>query len=158
PDMQEMRMHARLLALKARVEIAEGDYTSAARTLETGFSFSQQVSEAPFLINSLVGVACEHMMADAVADLMQRPDGPNLSWSLAARARRLIDLRRGMDLEHRVMELEFPDLADLERPRTAEQWEAVVKKVHDKMNLLDGGEGVRGKTGEPLPADQEVQA
>jgi hypothetical protein len=55
PDAQEMRMHAPLLVLKARVEIAEGRLADAARTLETGFSFGQQVSEEPFLVNTLIG-------------------------------------------------------------------------------------------------------
>lgn len=55
PDAQEMRMQAPLLVLKARVEIAEGHYADALHTLETGFSFSQQVSQGPFLINGLVG-------------------------------------------------------------------------------------------------------
>src|SRR5205085_11021692 len=53
PDVQEMRMQAPLLILKARVEMAEGHYADAVRTLETGFSFSRQVSNGEFLIQSL---------------------------------------------------------------------------------------------------------
>src|SRR5206468_2155615 len=49
PDVQDMRMQAPLLVLKARVEGLEGRFADAARTLETGFSFSQQLSEGPFL-------------------------------------------------------------------------------------------------------------
>jgi hypothetical protein len=44
-DVQEMRMQPPLLILEARVEIAEGRFADAVRTLETGFSFSQQLSE-----------------------------------------------------------------------------------------------------------------
>ena len=40
----------RCLVLKARVEVAEGRYADAVHTLETGFSFSQQVSHGAFLI------------------------------------------------------------------------------------------------------------
>ncbi|HEX5273047.1 MAG TPA: hypothetical protein VFW33_21265, partial [Gemmataceae bacterium] len=95
PDMQEMRMTAPILVLKARVEIAEGRYADAVRTLETGFSFSQQIGESPFLISSLVGIACASQFADATLELVERPGAPNLYWALAVLPRPLIDLRRG---------------------------------------------------------------
>ncbi len=43
PDVQEMRMHVRLLVLKARVEMAENNYDDAVRTLATAFSFARQI-------------------------------------------------------------------------------------------------------------------
>ena len=51
---------------QGEVEIAEHRYADALRTLETGFSFSQQVSETPFLISSLVGIACASQFADCL--------------------------------------------------------------------------------------------
>ena len=117
PDAQEMRMHAPLLVLKARVAVAEGRYADAVRTFETGFSFAQQVGDGPFLISSLVGVACASQMADGLLDLAERPDAPNLYWALAVLPRPLIDLRRAMEFEQRMPEMQFPDLADLDRPR-----------------------------------------
>src|SRR5712692_3065416 len=57
PDAQDMRYCGTLLTVKARVEIAEGDYTAAAHTLETGFAFARHIVEGPFLINGLVGMA-----------------------------------------------------------------------------------------------------
>src|SRR5262245_46527993 len=43
PDVHGMRMLVPLLVLKARVEMAEGHYAEAIRTLETGFSFCRQL-------------------------------------------------------------------------------------------------------------------
>ena len=79
PDAQEMRMHAPLLVLKARLEIAEGRYADAVRTLETGLSFSQQIGEDPFL-HQRPG-RCRH--GEPVCRLPARVDGtagprPNL--------------------------------------------------------------------------------
>lgn len=137
PDVQEMRMHGQLLILKARFEIAERRYTDAVRTLETGFSFSQQVGNGPFLINGLVGVALTSSFADTVAELIDRPDAPNLYWALAVLPRPLIDLRKGFEWEQVLMEKEFPDMADLDTPRTSQQWDVILKRVRERMDRLD---------------------
>ncbi len=129
PDAQEMRRHAPILVLKARVEILEGRYADAIRTLETGFSFSQQISNGPFLISSLVGVACASLFSDCLLEMVQRPDAPNLYWALAVIPRPLIDLRNPNEYEQAILEMQFPDLADLSRPRTAEEWDAGLKRT-----------------------------
>jgi hypothetical protein len=129
PDAQEMRMYAPLLVLKARVEIAEGHYADAIRTLETGFSFSQQAGQGDFLIQSLVGIACASQFADEVLELVERPAAPNLYWALAVLPRSLIDLRRANEFEQVLLELQFPDMADLDRPRSAEEWDAILFRV-----------------------------
>jgi hypothetical protein len=122
PDAQEMRIHAPILVLKARVEIAEGRFDDAVRTLETGFSFSQQVGDGPFLINSLVGIACASLFAECLTDMIERSGTPNLYWALAAMPRPLIDLRKANEFEQKMLELQFPDLADLDQPQSAEGW------------------------------------
>src|SRR5262245_39136359 len=83
PDIQGMRALPPLLVLKARVEMREGRFADAVRTLETGFSFSRQLSEAPLLINGLVGLDSARQLADAVLELSERPEAPNLYWALA---------------------------------------------------------------------------
>ena len=136
PDIQEMRMHFRLLVLKARVEIAEGRYADAVRTLETGFSFSQQVSQGEFFIQSLVGIAGALQFADEVLELVERPGAPNLYWALAVLPRPLVDLRRASEFEQNLVFSQFPDLADLERPRTPEQWDAALARVRKEFERL----------------------
>jgi hypothetical protein len=82
-----------------------------------------------FLISSLVGVALGNVFADQVPDLIERPDAPNLYWALTALPRPLISTRKGEELEYRLLELQFPDMADLQRERTPEQWDAVLRRV-----------------------------
>ncbi len=62
PDANSMRGWGRVLALKARVEIAERKYDEAIRTLETGLAFGRHVAEGPFAINGLIGMAIAEMM------------------------------------------------------------------------------------------------
>lgn len=152
PDVQEMRMYAPLLVLKARVEIAERRYADAVRTLETGFSFSQQINEGPFLISSLVGIAVASIISDGLLELVERPDAPNLYWALAVVPRPLIDLRKQNEVEQKMLEMEFPILADLDRQRTPEQWEADLQRLASKLKLL------RDLTGEPGGKEQKVEA
>src|SRR5262249_18519393 len=136
PDAQEMRFQAPLLVLKARVEIAERRYADALRTLETGFSFSRQVGDGIFLIQSLVGLACASQFAECLLDLAERPDAPNLYWALAVLPRPLIDLRPADEWEQKMIELQFPDLADLDRPRPAEEWDAALVRVRKEVERI----------------------
>jgi hypothetical protein len=136
PDMQEMRWQAAILTLEARLAIAEGRFADAIRALEAGFSFSQQVSEGPFLICSLVGIARASHFADCVVELSQRPAAPNLYWALTVIPRPLIDLRKANEFEQNMLKMQFPDLADLDRPRTPEQWDLVLARLRTEVERI----------------------
>jgi hypothetical protein len=136
PDIHDMRYQARLLQLKARVEVAQGRYDDAVRTLQTAFSFSRQLSEVPFFISSLVAVSTAAPLTEVLLEMAQRPDAPNLYWALATLPRPLIDLRAASEFEQRTAEMQFPDLADLDRPRTAEQWDAALARVRKEVERL----------------------
>ncbi len=137
PDAAEMRMQAPLLVLKARVEIVEGRYADALRTLETGFSFSQQVGEGPFLISGLVGIAVASQFADCLLELIERPKAPNLYWALTVIPRPFIDLRRANELEQKMLEMQFPDLDDIHRSRSAEEWDATLRRVRQELDRIN---------------------
>jgi hypothetical protein len=150
PDMAWMRNYVPMLVLRVRVELAEGNFAAAARSLETGFAFSRQIGEASLLISSLIAVACANQFADCVADFVERPDAPNLYWALTAMPQPLIGTRKAMEFEQRFIEMEFPELADIDRPRSPEQWDALLKKLRTKMKALsdlpsEGGDVNREK-------------
>jgi hypothetical protein len=136
PDTQSMRSFVPMMILKVRVEAAEGNYPASVRMLETCFSFSQQISEAPFLVSALVGIASASLFADALADVIERPDAPSLYWALTALPRPLIDLRKGMEFEQRFLDMQYPELADLDRQRTKEQWDAVLVRIRREERRL----------------------
>jgi hypothetical protein len=148
PDMQDMRRISPLLVLKARVEIAEHRYTDAIRTLETGFSLSQQTTEAPFLVSDLVGIALASQFADCLLELIERPDAPNVYWALTLIPRPLIDMRKGYEFEHELLEHQLPDLADLSRLRSTEDWDAAFSRVFtgvrtELKRLAEGSKNVK---------------
>src|SRR5262249_39732873 len=104
PDAQEMRQWSRLLALKARVEIAERDFAAAARTIETGLAFSRHLAEGPFLINALIGIASAQTFLDRLDEFVAQPGAPNLYWSLAALPGPLVGIRKAIESEQRLVE------------------------------------------------------
>jgi hypothetical protein len=138
--------------LRVRVALAEGEFGAAAHWLQTGFAFSRHVGDGPFLINRLVGIACGNQFADCLLDFVERPGAPNLYWPLTALPRPLIDLRESMEIEQQVMETQFPELADLDSPRSPEQWDRVLKKLRTEFATVAGlGEGEGGAKWKPIP-------
>ena len=70
PELQETRGYARLLAVKARLEIAKGEFDAAIHTLQTGYALGLHVAEGPTLISALVGMAICGIMSNQVEELI----------------------------------------------------------------------------------------
>jgi hypothetical protein len=137
PDMQGFREFGTLLAVKARLQIAEGQYDKAVYTLQTGFMLAKRIGEAPTLICHLVGTAISQILLGPVEDLIQAADGPNLYWALADLPHPLIDMRRSLQSERLWMFGSVPVLQDIDAslrakeitPLTADQQQALLKSM-----------------------------
>jgi hypothetical protein len=81
---------------------------------------------------------------------------------MTALPRPLIDMRKGMEFEQRLMEMEFPDLTELDRPRTAEQWDALLRAIrttHQRLIINDKKTLPAGVTaGDPASASPDLPA
>jgi hypothetical protein len=145
PDVQELRTAARLLDAKVRVEVARGDFDGAIRSIQTGLAMARHLSEAPFMINRLVGITVAGQFLDRVEELISRPDAPNLYWALAALPRPLIDVRGAMETEQVVGEWVLPELAGLDAVGSSEQeWESRLGRLHERLVRIERelGEGM----------------
>jgi hypothetical protein len=136
PDAQEMRTWARLIALKARVEMAEGDLDEAVHTLGTGIAFGRHVGNGPFLINNLVGMAICHMMIVQLEEIVGRPDAPNLYWALTALPCPLVPTRRAMEIEQRLAENMIPEMNDVFTLHSPTEWTILAEKLYAGMLRL----------------------
>jgi len=146
PDVQSMRQWGRLLALKARVEIAEGKFSEAIGTIETGLAFARHVGAGPFFINALVGIAIATPMLDRCDELIGQRGAPNLYWALTALPRPLIALRDHIELERKLLENLIPELSEaaLARPRDATEWSALLARMHEgivKWTIFNAQQG-----------------
>jgi hypothetical protein len=132
-DVQSMREWGTMLALKTRVEIAEGKLDDAVGDLETGLAFARHVAQGPFMINYLAGVGIARVMLDRCEELIARPGAPNLYWALTALPRPLASARSALEFDGKLCENMIPELteAELARPRTAAEWASLLSRMHE---------------------------
>ncbi len=158
PDVQGFREYAMLLAVRCRLEIADGQYDKAIYTLQTGIALGRHVNEAPITINALVGNAIITVMLHEAERLLQAPDAPNLYWALTTLPRPLIDLRRALEGEKMMLEAEFPVLKTIEtQPLSPHDQQQTLKKLNDPLYMgLLRGEGSFTSQPQSSPAFRAV--
>lgn len=107
PEVQQTRSFARLLSLKVRFQIAEGDLDGAIRSLQSGFALAQNVARGETVVNALIGTAIHRVMTDRVMELVQQPGAPNLYWALTSLPNPAIDFRPNLEAELAALSLSF---------------------------------------------------
>ena len=123
PSLGTYRSLATLLALEARLLVAEGRHDRAIHKLQSGLAMARHVAEGPTLINDLVGTAVANRMLDRVVELIGSADSPNLYWALSDLPRPFIDLRKAMELEAAIVYFGAPHLRDPQKVQlTPQQW------------------------------------
>jgi len=147
PEVNQLRQYGRLLAAKARLEIAEGNYDQAVETLQTGLALARDTAKGPTLIHALVGSAIASIVMNQTEQLVQRPDAPNLYWALTALPQPLIDYRLGFEVESNGLFLQFPELRDLDKKELApDQWTKLLEKTTGKGFFSRGAANDRGES------------
>jgi hypothetical protein len=139
PDIQTARSSASIIAARARLEIADGNYDEAVHTLQTGYAFGRHVAHGPTLIQGLVGVSIATQMSSQVETLLQQPGAPNLYWALASLPRPLIDFAPGYEGELASIYLSYPELRNLDKKEyTPDEWRRLLQKlVGELMKFTD---------------------
>jgi hypothetical protein len=99
PELQDAREMALFLAVRARLELADGKPNQAVRTLRTGFALARHVGDSPTLIGALVGTAIANVMLERLEEVVQHEKAPNLYWSLSDLPSPFIDLCKGLQGE-----------------------------------------------------------
>ncbi|WP_165070103.1 hypothetical protein [Paludisphaera rhizosphaerae] len=137
-DASTMRDLSRLQTLKARLDIAEGRFDDAARSIETGMAFARKVGKGPFLINALVGIAMAAQTLAVVEDWIAAPNSPNLYWSLTALPTPLVDTYDAFEQERALASNVIPELVSDDLPETPEGWTLRLAAMYDRMRKLTG--------------------
>jgi len=97
PPLSEYRKMAKLLAVRARLEIARGQLDEAIHTIQTGLTFGRHMP-SNILIGTLVGVGIQSLMLEQAQELINH-GGPNLYWALAELKPDLVSMRDGIEFE-----------------------------------------------------------
>jgi hypothetical protein len=124
PELAPVRDIARLIRLRAQLQVAEGDYDGAVRSLQDGFCLAHRIGEQPLFISGLVGLALAKEMTEPIESLMQSPSSPNLYWSLTDLPRPFVDLGEALRLESMTVYLVFPELKEARQAtHTPDEWQ-----------------------------------
>jgi hypothetical protein len=129
-EVQDSRGLARLLAVKARLEIAEGHYADAVETMGVGYQFARDLSTSPIIIPSLVGIAIGSILDDQAHAFFAAPKSPNLYWAFTELPRPFIDMGPKIEFELTLPTRLFPMLKDPEHAEhSPEQWADLVSQA-----------------------------
>jgi hypothetical protein len=133
-EIQNYREIATLLNLRCRLELSEGRFDQAIRTLQTGFALARHVGNGESLIQDLVAIAIGAIMFGRVEEWIQIPGSPNLYWPLTELPRPFIDVRRSIKYELNTIHRSFPQLRELQTKRlTAAHADALVGQMFEQM-------------------------
>lgn len=142
PELQELRTFARLLTVRARLEMADGKFDDAARTLATGYAMARHAGDGPTLLHGLVGIALASVMNKQVETWVQTPGSPNLYWSLTDLPQPMIDLRKCLQGERIWIDNFLPDLREhLKDPAKPPMTAEAMLELSRKMARFPGGAG-----------------
>lgn len=90
-DLQSFRNLAFLIALKARSQLACGEYASCVRALGAAFSLARHFSEGPTLVHTLVGAAIVGLTCGEMELYVQQADAPSLEAAIRAIPQPFVD-------------------------------------------------------------------
>lgn len=134
PEMQGIRNCARILLLRARLELAERRFEDFLGTVRDGFQMGVDVARPPTLINDLVGVAICSIFLDQVKDFIATPGSPNIYWPLATLPYPLIDMRPAFEYEMTLPRLLLPILDHpAEKNYSQSEW---LKRFRDSLDAF----------------------
>jgi hypothetical protein len=147
PYLGQLLHLARTLECRAVLQARGGNTQQALETVRVGYELSRKVANCPILISGLVGVRISVMASDALAEVMNRPESPNLYWALASLPRPFLRLADNIEAEGAAYAgASIPELGTKRLDSlSAEEWRRIFKQF------------VEFGTASPPPAPLEAQ-
>ncbi len=139
PEFQATRTISRILSLRARVAIADGDYDRALAQLRMNYRLAENVGSEPLLICGLIGLAEAGIANDGVIEFIGAKDSPNLYWALAELPQPLVDIRKAVQFEMSLGLRVFPVLRHAETANhSPSEWARLLAESLGEVNDLTG--------------------
>ena len=91
-----------------RGAVADRRFDDAVAGAKTLFALSRHLGDHPTLIGNLVGLAIANLAFAPLEELIEQTGSPNLFWALANLPTPFIDLRKGIQGDHMLVDAEFP--------------------------------------------------
>lgn len=138
PEVQKMREHALTLKIRMRYEIATGEIEKALYSARTFHGLATAFESHPTLIGLLVGIAIESINLEALQELIQHPNCPNLYWSFTEIPAKVLDSRLASSAERLLVEDLFRPFVNATGPMGEDEIYKHLKRI-DSLNGLAGG-------------------
>ena len=140
PEIDDMRVCGRLLAVRARLAIAEGRFEPALTALRTGFAMARHTGETEALLSFLFGAGIAADMQKQLDTFIAQPGAPSLYYGLTDLPTPLLNMRKSLDSERFAVYSMFPDLVAVAADRqagnlAAEKLEKSLKTLADISDL-----------------------
>lgn len=131
PEVQQMRMLANALLVRGRGQLVDRDFDGAVATLKTMFALARHLGEHPTIITGLVGAAVAQLGCNLIEEFVQQPGAPNLYWALTQLPSPLVDNRKAISADRKMIEATFGYLMDNRRPWSRDDVAAGIKKMKE---------------------------
>jgi hypothetical protein len=118
------------IRLWARSEIAQENYEGAVLALQTGLGMGRQLTQAPTLMQFLVGVGIASMMRAEAGEFVQAGEAPNLYPALAALPNPFTDVEKVIESDRKAASSEWSGKL------SATRLESELKKSHDQVRIV----------------------
>jgi hypothetical protein len=143
PELGPLRILAKALKARFRIEVARGQFEDAVRTAKTMFALARHLGESAAPAANQTGLFVAHLALDTLEEMVQQPGCPNLYWALTDLPCPLVDLRKGFQGNRSLTAKELQPLRE-DAVMTAEELEKVVSRLSGAMGYT------RMKAGQPL--------
>lgn len=112
PQLHDLRVLGLVLALRERLQIADGKFDDAAHTCQTGLALAHHLSGEHYMIQALVAAAIAQRMLAPLDDWQRATSSPNLYWALTDLPTPLVDFRASIRKEQASVSFALPDIAE----------------------------------------------
>lgn len=148
PYLNSMRTMGNLVALQAKIKLAQGDMEGAAKTLRMGYTMTRHLGQQACLIQGLVETSMHLVFNQVVMDWIQSDKGPNLYWALSNLPSPLVDVRGIMEMERAMQIFTLPVLQDVKtKPITSETWREFSSITMELASMGGSNAPMSGKGG-----------
>ena len=137
PDVQETRVYAKAIAVRARVDLKAGKVDNAMNKVSIGLGLTKHLGETPFQVCKLVQGANATNMVGVIEELIQHPASENHYWNIVGLPSPFVDTKPALQLEAFMWQKTVLKLADLGSISDESQWESLVQEVIQWSDLGD---------------------
>jgi hypothetical protein len=142
PQLSGILKQGKWLRLRTRLEIVDGRYDDAIRSIQTGFSTAKNLGRDGTLVNALVGARIGRSMLESVREISAGAGAPNLYWALAELGRPMFSMAHVMEQENMAAR-SLGHLRDLryDAPTSDAQLQQLTADLAERLNLGDATQG-----------------